>query len=99
LELFTQFLREVRRGMTEAELDDAMQEVIDEAMKTGKSASLTLTLKVDIAGEGQIAVYDTISTKMPQPSKGMSLFFIGENGRPTRTDPRQMELRELTEGR
>lgn len=93
---FSQFLFAQRGGTTHAELTDGLAALAAAVMETGKSGSLTLTIKVGKAskkGGHQMVVSDAVVVKAPVPERTESFFFFDETtGSLTRTDPLQQQL-------
>jgi len=95
-------LCELRSGRTIAELSDQLAEVIEAVRRTGKAGQLTLRLLVKPFSKGKtdeevqpLAIEDSISTKLPQLERGVTLFFSDADGGLERNDPRQMSLPDL----
>jgi hypothetical protein len=91
---FSEFLQDVRRGMTEAELTEALGELATEVSKTGKAGTITYTLKLSAGAEGQIIVDDAIKVATPLPNRASTLFYLADEGL-SRRDPRQLSLADL----
>jgi hypothetical protein len=95
-------LCDLRNGRTMAELSDQLAEVIEAVRRTGKAGQLTLRLMVKPMSKGKtdeevqpLALEDSISTKLPQLERGVTLFFSDAGGGLERNDPRQMSLHDL----
>lgn len=95
-EPFSAFLFAQRRGATHGELTDGLAELARAVMETGKSGSLTLTIKVGKAtknGGNQLLVSDAVLVKAPTAAREESLFFFDDkNASLSRTDPNQPAL-------
>lgn len=95
-EPFSQFLFAQRGGTTHAELTDGLAALAAAVMETGKSGSLTLTIKVGKAskkGGHQMVVSDAVVVKAPVPERTESFFFFDETSNSlVRTDPLQPQL-------
>lgn len=89
---FADVLRELSAGTTYDELGGKLNEVVEAVMKTRKVGELSLKLKVRINGEVGVAIEDEIKAKIPEPSRGTTMFFADEEGNLLRRDPRQGEL-------
>ena len=93
-DLFTHTLTSLQHGTTALALSEHLHECVESARKTGKKATLTLTLTIKPVGRdtGQYELREDIKTKIPQLDRGMTLMFGTPEGNLTRTDPRQGEL-------
>jgi hypothetical protein len=98
-------LAELRRGKVASELTDEIHDLVAACRDTGKKGSVTLTLTVepdkdaDMDREPRIRISDLITTKRPRRNVKPSMFFVTDDGNPTRQDPRQdafEPLREVT---
>lgn len=93
-------LAELRRGRLNAELTEALHDLINTCIDTGKKGSLTLTLtiepkKVNEFETPQISVTDQVNTKKPRRSVLPSTFFLTTDGAPVRRDPNQEDFESL----
>ena len=62
---------------------------------TGKSGSITLTIKVAPASKNAtdvLMVESQVKTKLPEPERGMTIFYATEDNRLVRNDPKQQML-------
>ncbi len=93
---FSAWLHAQRNGATHAELTDALAEVAEAVMETGKAGSVSLQIKISKAskkGGHQMLVADVVTAKPPKAERGESLFFFDEETSSlTRKDPLQAEL-------
>lgn len=89
---FAQILATLGGGNVALSLDDKLTEVVEAVHANNKVGTLTLKLKVLPNGENGITIEEDISSKIPQPNRGKTLFFTDENGNLLRNDPRQGEL-------
>ncbi len=94
---FTDTLAAMRFGELVDDLSTAMHELVDACSNTGKTGTLTLTIKIKPGKAGQMELVDEVKTKLPPPEKGTTLMFVTPEGNLTRTDPRQMLLEGLRE--
>lgn len=85
-------LADMSGGRTMVEFEDRFRELIEAVENTGKTGSLTLTLKVKPDGDRQVLITDEIKAKVPQLQRGMSIFFTTRDHMVTREDPCQMTL-------
>jgi len=93
---FSQWLFAQRDGVTHAELTDGLAALAEAVMETGKSGSLTLTIKVGKAsknGGHQMLVSDAVVLKAPTATRTESIFFYdADTGSLMRKDPLQPQL-------
>lgn len=94
---FTDTLTALRYGELLDELSDKLHEVVAACNETGKSGSLTLTLKFKPSRGGAIEINDDIKAKVPTLERGSTLMFPTPEGNLQREDPRQMKLDGLRE--
>lgn len=90
---FTDFLSELDRGRVAEELGETLLAVIEGVRQTGKAGHVTLKIgtgwdrKADM-----LRVSTNVTSKVPKLDRAESLFFVTNDGTPTRKDPRQYEL-------
>lgn len=89
---FADVLRDMGQGKTYEQLGLSLAEVVEQVMLTRKAGQLTLKLKVKPNGETSVIITDDIETKIPQPSRGETLFYAAAGGNLVRNDPRQQDL-------
>lgn len=91
---FDAFFRELRRGQAHHEMSVALQDLVRAVEETGKAGSVTLTIKLkpDAKYDTAVAVVDEITAKLPQPTKGASLFFMDGSHNLQRSHPNQMTI-------
>jgi hypothetical protein len=94
---FTDWLLVQRRGATNLELSDALNEVVAAVSELGKKGEIVLKITVKPGGDGMVTVEDEIKLKAPEPDRSASLYFIDEDANLHREDPRQtkLDLREV----
>jgi hypothetical protein len=93
--MFPETILQLNNGATVAELSDALAKVLAAVRGTGRSASVTLTVNVKPASKGVtnvVMVESQIKTKLPEPERGMTVFYVTEDNRLVRNDPRQQML-------
>lgn len=95
---FADVLRELN-GETYDDLTLQLGEVVKAVIETGKSGSITLTLKIAANGKGAVTINDDVKIKIPEPPRAQTMFFATTSGSLLRTDPRQheMPLREVSD--
>jgi hypothetical protein len=89
---FADFLTE--RGKTHRELGDGLHDLINRVRETGKKGTIVLAVKVEpMKGDrDQLIISDEITLKLPEHERAASIYFVDDDGNPTRHDPRQMHL-------
>lgn len=93
MNMFSNALAIQRKGECLKDLSQHLAEVVQACRNAGKSATLTLKLKVSpSSSDGTVFLTDEISVKLPAPKKDSSLFFVADDGSLTRNDPRQLPL-------
>ena len=81
------------RGAVAAALDEAQRECVLAAMRTGKPATVTLTIKFDPDTKTDaIRASGKIKTKLPEEPEKAALFFPTPEGNLTRHDPKQIAM-------
>ena len=93
--MFQETILQINNGATVAELSDALAKVVAAVRATGKSGSITLTLKVAPASKGStdvLMVESQVRTKLPEPERGISIFYATDDNRLVRNDPKQIQL-------
>ena len=92
---FAELITDLRGGNTHHELSLALQEATEAAKRTGKTASVTLQVKIKPSGDRQCEVTDTITKKIPEPARLPTVMFIDDEDNLSRSGRRQMKLDEL----
>ena len=102
-DLFLFVVGQLRYGATQAELSEMLNECVNRARDTGKTATLTLTLKIvpDAKGEGTYRIEDRSVHKLPSFERGTTIMFGTPDGNLLREDPRQraLDLRQVSDDR
>ena len=89
---FAETLNAVRYGELVTELDTEWNALVNKVRDTGKTGSMSITLKL-IPGKGiAMEIDDTIKVNAPKPTKGTTLLFPTVEGNLQRTDPNQKSL-------
>lgn len=92
-DLFTYVTNQLRGGVAQEELSEALNECVQRSQDTGKVSTLTLTIKIKPNGStGQYHLADTIKTALPSLDKGETILFGTPEGNLQREDPRQGSL-------
>lgn len=92
--LFTDELRELRRGGLVAELTDKMAELVLAVGEHGKPGKLLLELTVRRASRGAsaLAISSKVTLKVPNTGEEETLMFASPEGSLFTEDPRQTKL-------
>jgi hypothetical protein len=85
-------LREVEFGNLLEELTAVQAEVVQAVSATQKGGEITIKLTYKPEGNGQLTIKADVKKKVPQHSRGTSLFFMTPEGSLQREDPRQQKL-------
>jgi hypothetical protein len=93
--MFENVLKQLRHGEALADLSLALEETIDCVKRSGKPATVTLTLSLKPAGDDRVFVKDDISTKKPKPAVQDTMFFITPDGALSVRHPRQLSLEDI----
>lgn len=90
---FDDWLRGQRGGALVDELTASLSDVVEAVRHLGKSGSVTLTIRVRDNDDGRtVIVTDDVATKIPQPARPASLYFVDEHANLRRDDPFQRRL-------
>lgn len=91
---FGDWLREQRGGDAHNDLSDALNELVQDVVETGKSGSLTLKVTVKPAGKHGRTVFvsDEVKVSAPQHPKDEALYFVTPGGNLSRNNPEQAHL-------
>lgn len=89
---FATFLAEHKRGELELEAAHLLAELTEACQETGKSGSLTVTIKVAAPKPGSRTVNIAATTKLAKPehSPESATYFVGAGGALERDDPSQL---------
>ncbi len=93
--MFPETILQMNNGATVTDLSDALEKVVAAVRAAGKSGSVTLTVKVSPASKGAtdvLIVESQVKAKLPEPERGMTVFYATADNRLVRNDPRQQQL-------
>lgn len=90
--VFADVLRELAGGASYDALGDKLTEIVQAVMEHRKSGELSIKLKVKPNGESSVIITDEIKCKVPEGTRGETLFFATSAGTLVRDDPRQEKL-------
>ena len=90
----TEQLTDIRGGLMVEELTEALAEVVNAVIATGKKGALQLKLDINPASKGDavVTVTDEIKKTVPQEKRTGTLMFATPSGSLQRQDPRQTDL-------
>lgn len=91
---FLNTLQRHRSGGLLADASEKLAAVVAGVHATGKTGSMTVQFVVKPAQRGQscIVLSDSIKAKVPALEAEASIWYAGESGQLTKTDPRQAEM-------
>ncbi len=89
---FADVLGNLEGGVTFNQINDQLQELVLAVTQHRKAGEMTVTLKVAPNGETAVSVIAAFKAKVPEASRGTSVFFVDGGGNLLRRDPRQPEL-------
>lgn len=91
MRLFTDVLRDHRRGRLVDQLSERLAKVVMAATETGKSGAITLKLKIEPnkGEEGAFTVVPSITTSIPEADLPKALYYADEAGSLLRESPTQ----------
>lgn len=91
---FTDIMSQIRGGFALTVAGRKLEELTKAVRETGKKGSITFTISVepDKVDENVVNVVPKIVAKIPEKGFTPGVFFVDENGKLTREDPRQLEM-------
>lgn len=90
---FSTLLQNIEGGRFEEEVAEELKSLLDQISYTGKAGEMTIKVKIKPkAGHGAVEVTGEVKSKLPNPEKLASVFFITPEGNLSRRDPRQREM-------
>lgn len=90
---FSQTLSDIYNGGLLDDLSERLTQVVKASEQTGKTGSITLTLKIKTQGSsGQVEIKPVIKSVVPEFENGTALMFITPEGNLQLNDPRQKKL-------
>jgi flagellar hook assembly protein FlgD len=88
-------LLQMNNGATVTEMAEALKKAVATVRQTGKSATITLTLKISPATKNVtdvVTVESSVKTKLPEPERGVTIFYTTDENDLVRNDPKQQTL-------
>jgi hypothetical protein len=92
---FADFLQELDDGAVHAEMSSSLRDLIEAVNTTGKTGTLTLTIKAKPAGRnafGNLIVTHEVKVKEPDNDRPESVWFVTPDGNLSRDNPAQQRL-------
>lgn len=89
---FADVLREIAGGSLYEDLGVQLGELVQAVVEHRKAGEMTLKIKVQPNGESSVKLVDELKMKVPEPNRGVSIFFVTAGGSLIRNDPRQPDL-------
>ncbi len=93
--MFQETILQINNGATVAELSKALTDVVAAVRSTGKSGAVSLKLSVRPASKGNVDVLiveSQVNSKLPEPDRGVTIFYATDTNLLVRSDPRQQKL-------
>lgn len=97
---FLATLQTMRKGVSLADLDANMRELVAHVRRTRKPGTMTWKVKVSPNSKGNVeilAIDDEVSIKLPKTDGGVTIYFADDDGRLMRNDPKQLEMPSVVE--
>lgn len=100
-DLFNATVAQLRNGATQSEASEMLNELVNACRDTGKVGELTFKIKIRPDAAGQYFLEDQLSSNLPKPERGKTLFFGTPEGNLQREDPNQqsLDLRKVSDDR
>lgn len=96
---FLEFVSSFRRGELLDEGNQKLNELMDAIQRTGGNGALTLKLNFKVNKAGQLEIQPDLTIKKPTRALGAGIYFVSDDGRLSRRDPRQMDIEDEIERR
>lgn len=85
-------LQEYNSGAAITEASEALRLASNAVRRLGKSAVVSIDIKIDLTAGNAISLEAEISSKLPKPTPHKSIFFADELGNLFRNNPQQPEM-------
>ena len=89
---FLTSLGELNEGITAADLDRELRELVCKVRETGKKGSMSFTLNIEPRGADTVVVSAEVKSKPPEDEKFKSIFYVADSGELLREHPKQEVL-------
>jgi hypothetical protein len=89
-----QFLVRLQGGQFLHDLQDALKDLVQGVVATGKAGKINIDIVTDVVKNAPNAVFfkTKLSTKVPKPLNQTDLLFVGKEGTLHENDPRQTRM-------
>lgn len=93
---FSEVLEQIEFGGVSQQATDELNDLIHAITETGKSGSMTLTIKIKpIGNTGQVEIDADVKAKQPAPTRGKTLMFCTPDNNMQRENLRQQSIEGL----
>lgn len=94
MKLFTDFLREIRKGRIVDEASEVLAELVKAVDQTNKPGSMTVKITVKPAKDGgwEKVIVPDVQASIPRKDLPDAIFFSNPEGHLVREDPSQREM-------
>lgn len=92
---FIRMLAQLHNGALASEAADELAHAVEAVKKTGKKASLALTITINPEGKGEVVAIEAsgkLAPKLPKRDQRATTFFVDDKNQLTRHDPNQREI-------
>ena len=96
---FLEFIQSFRRGELLDEGNQKLNELMEAIGQTGAGGKLSLTFDLKVNKAGQLEITPNLTIKKPARALGTGIYFVSDDNRLTRRDPRQMDIEDEIERR
>lgn len=92
--MFTEILLGMRQGAADRSASEHMQRVGAAVLATGKKGSVTLKMTIGMmkGGETETTIDIDITSKLPSEGVPTGIYYLDEEGKFHRADPRQLKM-------
>tara|TARA_A100001391_G_C4910082_1_gene236128 strand:- start:200 stop:529 length:330 start_codon:yes stop_codon:yes gene_type:complete len=91
---FNEFFLGLRNGALAGECSDQLDKVLDAIGETGAPGELVIKLPLKLNKAGQLECKPSVTAKIPRREMGTGIFYLTDDSRLTKTDPRQTDLED-----
>tara|TARA_R100001086_G_scaffold137553_4_gene71875 strand:+ start:26 stop:364 length:339 start_codon:yes stop_codon:yes gene_type:complete len=91
---FNEFFLGLRNGALAGECSDQLDRLLEAIAETGDGGDMTVKLSFKLNKAGQLECKPSVSCKVPKRALGTGIFFLTDESRLTRTDPRQTDIED-----
>ncbi len=91
---FNEFFLGLRGGALAGECSDQLDKLLEAIHQTGEGGDLTIKLPMKLNKAGQLECKPVVTSKLPKRALGTGIFFLTDEARLTKTDPRQTDIED-----